>query len=421
MINSITFVIRLESDLMRIFPFVLVLLTAAMSVAEEPSFPKFKTEEIATDLTVGYAVAVADINGDNKPDIVVVDSKRVVWYENPTWKVRTIIQGKTKPDNVCIAVLDIDGDKQLDLVLGADWRPFDTKTGGTLQWLKRGKTLDEEWSVHPIGEEPMVHRVRVADIDGSGKKAIVHVPLMGRDATQKGNWMDGRPVRVLAYHIPKDPVKGPWEPIVLNEELHVCHNFWPVAGPKPGSANDIYITAYEGSFRLRADRSKWSAEKLGAGNQANLKSNRGGSEIKLGTLKNHKQYIATIEPWHGNEVVVYPTDSRKDGLLTRVVVDDHLRWGHGVWCADLDNDGDEELIIGVRDMPAPTDKFTEKWGVRIYKAVDESRTKWARQIIDEGVAVEDLTAADLNGDGRIDIVAVGRKTKNARILWNQGK
>jgi hypothetical protein len=35
--------------------------------------------------------------------------------------------------------------------------------------------------------------------------------------------------------------------------------------------------------------------------------------------------------------------------------------------------------------------------------------------------VEDLTAADLDGDGRIDLIAVGRKTKNLRVYWNEGK
>ena len=71
--------------------------------------------------------------------IVVVDQHKVVWYENPRWKKRVILDGKTKPDNVCIAAVDIDGDKLPELVVGAGWKPFDTKTPGTLQWLKRGK------------------------------------------------------------------------------------------------------------------------------------------------------------------------------------------------------------------------------------------------------------------------------------------
>ena len=36
-----------------------------------------------------------------------------------------------------------------------------------------------------------------------------------------------------------------------------------------------------------------------------------------------------------------------------------------------------------------------------------------------GVAVEDLAAGDLNGDGKIDIVAVGRATLNVRVYWNE--
>src|SRR5438067_12685234 len=152
----------------------LVLAVAAPVLGADVTFPKFKAQEIATDLTVGYAVITADVNEDGKPDIVVVDSERVVWYENPTWKPHIIIsKGKTKKDNVCIAAADIDSDGHIDFVLGADWKPFNTKEGGTLQWLKRGKTLDEEWTVHPIAEEPTVHRVRMADIDGSGKPAII--------------------------------------------------------------------------------------------------------------------------------------------------------------------------------------------------------------------------------------------------------
>jgi hypothetical protein len=45
---------------------------------------------------------------------------------------------------------------------------------------------------------------------------------------------------------------------------------------------------------------------------------------------------------------------------------------------------------------------------------------WQKHVIDDkDMAAEDLAAADLNGDGRIDIVAVGRATHNVRIYWNQ--
>ena len=96
-------------------------------------------------------------------------------------------------------------------------------------------------------------------------------------------------------------------------------------------------------------------------------------------------------------------------------------WGHAVWCADLDGDGSDELIIGVRDdlskKPGETVRRPHLQGDGRHVARSGSGT-----IIDDGgVAVEDLAAADLDGDGRIDIVAVGRQTHNVRIYWNQGK
>jgi hypothetical protein len=390
-------------------------------------FPAFKMQEIETSLSVGYAVVVADVNGDNKPDIVVVDTNRVLWFENPSWKKHTIIEGGTKPDNVCIAAYDIDGDGKIDFALGAEWKPFNPT--GTLQWLKRGKTLDEPWTVYPIeGADPSIHRIRFVDAEGKGglaKPALVSVPLMGRGATAKNNWTDGAAVRVTAYQIPKDPTKDRWEPMVLDESLHVCHNFCAAGGlTRRDNGYDLLVASYEGVSWLSPDhldkRGKWSSQRIGAGNQANPAGKRGASEVKMGRIKNGF-VVATIEPWHGDQVVVYTKSEDAAKLWNRHVIDDQLRWGHAVWFVDLDGDGIDELIVGVRDDPGKGDKVQDRRGVRIYKAIDEKGTKWARQVVDNGgVAVEDLVASDLNGDGKVDIIAVGRQTHNVRIYWNEG-
>ena len=411
-----------------------VLLAAVAGAQPLPAadFPKFKAQEIASDLSIGYAVLIEDIDGDKKPDIVVVDKHRVVWYQNPTWKARTILQGKTKPDNVCATALDIDGDKLPELVLGAAWKPTDTATPGTFHWLKRGKSLDDEWTMFPIPcDEPTVHRVRAIDLDDDGTPEVVSVPLQGRDCTAKGNWTDGRPVRITAYKVPKEPeTAANWKPMVLSDSLHVCHNFWPepVGGyARPGRG--VAVTSYDGVHLIYPEgpADKWTTVRIHAANQDNTKGSRGASEIKT-SYKGGRAVIATIEPWHGNQIVVYvpgkPNPAAGPFSYERFVIDDHLRWGHAVWFADLDGDGADELIVGVRDDPNPKlgDKFAEKKGVRVYKAADEKGTKWERLLLDEGgVAVEDLAAADLNGDARPDIVAVGRATGNCRIYWNEGK
>jgi hypothetical protein len=411
---------------MRLARFMPLLLLALLLVppgaADEtagPGIASFETKELDRSLTVGYAVLLVDVNGDGKRDIVVVDSHRVIWFENPTWKMHTIIKGLTRADNVCISAADIDGDGKIDFALGADWKPFNTKSGGTLQWLQHPRSPGEPWKMYPIGEEPTVHRIRFADLDGSGRPSLVVGPLMGRNSTAKNNWMDGSPVRMLAYKIPKDPTRDRWIPEVIDESLHVVHNFWPIPA-KSGKGMDVLTASYDGVHRLSRMGERWQAQKLGTGNQDNLKGNRGASEIKLGKLKGGREVIATIEPWHGNQVVVYTPPAKEGELWERQVVDSQLKWGHAVWFADLDGDGGDELVIGVRD-DLPSKKPGERCGVRIYKALDETGKRWRRQLLDEGgVAVEDLACADLDGDGKIDIVAVGRATHNVRLYRNRG-
>jgi hypothetical protein len=391
-----------------------------LSLTLAGSFPTFEAQTI--DPRVGnvcYALTVADINGDTRPDVVAVSEDAVVWYENPSWQKRDIVRGATARDNVCIAPHDIDGDGRIDLALGAGWRPPDTKGASTLQWL--GRDAKGEWQVHAITpyDEPSIHRMRWGDVTGDGKPELLVAPLQGR-GTKGPDWGVGAGVKVLAYSVPEDPKAGPWPVEVADDTLHTVHNLQAVnldADP----AAEVLLAAWEGVFRLdRSPEGKWSRARLGTGDEAGT-PNKGASEIKRGRLANGGAYIATIEPWHGTKVVVY-TPGAEGALWTRTVIAEPVAWGHAVWTANLDDDADDELIIGQRD---PNKEGATPRGPGVFAfdpKVDASgKLTFERHAIDDGdMACEDAMAADLDGDGRPEVVAGGRATHNVKIYWNRG-
>lgn len=386
--------------------------------ASAAEFPRFEIQEI--DPRVGevcYAIAVADVDGDGRPDVVAASEDAVVWYQNPSWTRHDVIRGRTKRDNVCIQAHDVDGDGRVDFALGAGWKPSDTNLAGTLQWL--GRDAAGAWQVHPIEcDEPTIHRIRWGDVKGTGKDQLVVVPLQGR-GTRGPNWGEGPGVKVRVYDFPADPTAPGWKSEVADDALHTIHNAQVV--PAGEGRNRIVVAAWEGVFALeRSADGAWSRTKLGEGDQAGDPF-KGVSEVKVGRLEDGSSYIATIEPWHGHQVVAYAPPKDGDPLWRRKVIAAPTKWGHAVWCSDLDGDGDDDLIIGQRDPNPAASPGPKGPGIFVFEAkAGADGPEFVRHDVDDGgMACEDALAADLDGDGRPDLIAGGRATHNVRIYWNR--
>jgi hypothetical protein len=424
--------------MMRARRFVLMLVTLAASCvaadatapAVAADFPKFQAQEIDPHAgNVVYAVTVADVDGNRKPDVVAVTEDAVVWYENPGWARHDIIRKATAADNVCIQPQDIDGDGRVDFALGAGWRPPDTKNPSTLQWL--GRDAAGRWGIHPIRyDEPTLHRLRWGSVkgEGTGKKQLIVAALQGR-GTKGPNWGAGDGVRVVVYDIPENPSGADWPSEVADHSLHTIHNL-QLIDLNGDRRDEIVLAAWEGVFVLERNvAGQWTRTKIGRGNQESQPF-KGSSEVKVGRLEGGGSYIATIEPWHGHQVVVYTppagSDSSASGtapLWSRTVIAEPTQWGHAVWCANLDEDGDEELIIGQRDPNKPGTSAPRGPGVFVFDpkpGPQPGALSFERHTIDDGgVGCEDAMAADLNDDGRLDIIAGGRSTHNVKIYWNR--
>lgn len=373
--------------------FCILLLTGGIARAESPFSETVLDPEIGK---VCYAVTMADVNGDGRPDAVAVSENRVLWFESPNWTPHIIIANQAMPDHVCIAPHDIDGDGQIDFALGAGWSGKNT---GTIQWLGRADSLDKPWHVYAISAEPTLHRMRWGDVLGTGRDQLTISPL---NATQGGG------VRLMAFEIPQNPKTDRWHASLLNHDLNRMHNHWHY--PFEGQVATL-TASREGVHSVRRHGSKFEAVQLGVGAQADEPNLCGAGEVKIGHLKNGRPFIATVEPMHGTMLAVYVPEEGQT-LWKRHVVDEGFKRGHALWLADMNGDGSDDIVFGHSDTPQVP-------GVNVYLSSGDDATSWTKQVVDAGgMATEDLVVGDLNGDGRPDILAGGRATHNVKVYWN---
>ena len=123
------------------FFFSVFLATVLCVGAADPGIPNFRSVEIDSQLEIGYGVAVADMNGDGNPDIVLADKNQFAWYQNPSWKKHIMVENLTERDHVCIDARDIDGDGKAEVAVGAQWNPGETSDESTASNRKRRRSF----------------------------------------------------------------------------------------------------------------------------------------------------------------------------------------------------------------------------------------------------------------------------------------
>lgn len=376
--------------------------------------PRWRAHAVAK-LPSGYQVAVADVDGNGRPDILALSSEMniVDWYQNPLWQARSITTATGK--NISLAPLFRPGYPARGLALASGFNLDHSEEGGDIWWARPGASLDAEWSLTLIGRIPGSHRLRWADLDGDGRQELVVVPIVGAGSRPPDYSV---PAQITWFEMPEALLTGhaaaarqqssQWTPHLIDDSLNIVHGVdvmdWN------GDGRDEVLTASTQGVNLFESKGqgaelKWKRTLLTAGDQSPDRYH-GASEIGVGRIHN-RRFLATIEPWHGGKVVVYP--GRKDEFSGRVVVDSSFDNGHALVCADLDGDGNDEIIAGYRGRGT---------SLYIYHAADESGAEWERETLDTEMAASCLAIADINGDGRPDIVAVGSSTANVKWYEN---
>ena len=371
-------------------------LAAIVGVGANAQTPRFVAHEIATGLRGGYQTVAADLNKDGRLDLIAVASgiPELVWFENPSWTRHVLASGFAGLINVAAADLDRDGIPEIAVAHGFSTRP--EQSAGIVSLLTHRADPRQPWSVREIDRVATSHRLRWF-ATSRGELFLVNSPLAGAMSRQPDY---AGPTPIYFYRAPD------WKRETLTDaEQGVVHAVEPLLwDEETGLA--LLSAGFLGVHQYRFVNGRWMRARVVAGDPA--PAPRGGaSEIAIGRL-GPSRYLATVEPWHGNQVVIYRPSGRE---WLRDVIDTTVVDGHTLVVADLDGDRRDEVIVGQRGGSRSLWVYTP----------DETGTVWSRGTIDSGgMAGAGCVAADLNDDGLIDVACIGSATANLKWYQNMG-
>jgi hypothetical protein len=367
---------------------------------QAPPQVEFRAHVIEPKFPGGYAVHAVDLNRDSRIDVIGVTQRaqELTWYENPTWDRHVIVGGMDAMVN--LAASDLDGDGVPEIALQSSFAMVPAKSEGLVWLLRHQGNPRQPWKEQRLDQVTTSHHVVWADVDGDGTKELVNAPLIGPAGA--GPTYDQDKVPLLWYR------QTDWRRRIIADDINgILHRVRPVFWDGD-RREELLAASFDGIVLYRAtgsgDTVTWAAERLSPGHAPDKAPRLGASDVAVGRLDGAR-FLASVEPWHGNEIVVY-LEGR--GGWTRTVLFDGMTTGHEVAVADFNGDGRDDIVAG--------DRSGDTASVHVMYAPNRSGAPWQHQVLDPGgMAASGCVAADINRDRRIDLVCAGGATAN--IKW----
>jgi hypothetical protein len=393
----------------------LIIQTVSLSLlaaADQGSGPvEFRTHVIESKMPGGYSVIVIDVNKDGRPDVIGMTQRltELAWYENPTWERHVMI--KDMKAMVNLAAYDIDGDGIPEVAIQNEFSMNAAQSPGLVWLLQHQGDPRQPWKMTKIDQLITSHHIAWADVDGDGKKELINAPLIGPKGAAPR--FDQDRVPLVYYHVPKN-VDGEWKRLLIDDQLNGILHRARVVKWVDGKRDQILTTGYDGIKLHQAsgagDKIRWEHTLLSKGHEEEP-PRAGTSDVAVGRIKGSR-ILAAVEPWHGNEVVVYTADKSKG--WRRKVIFSELTEGHEVCVGDFNGDGRDDIVAGDRAKGQISSSH-------IFYSLDDEGANWRHEVLDEkGMSASGCQVADINGDGRPDIVMIGGATANIKWYENLG-